>query len=267
MMLTIFTPVFNRAYIIDALYKSLCAQTSKDFEWLVVDDGSSDNIKEVMDRFMADGKIHIRFFSQSNGGKHRAINHGLQLARGDLFFIVDSDDTLEYIAVERIKRYSALVKDDCIGLCFHKCYMDRGIIGNPFPKKEMLSTSLEMTYRYDVKGDRAEVFRTEVLRRFQFPTFRNENFVPEALIWNRLSVKYKLLFVDEAIYLCEYLPDGLTANFKKNLQRNPNGFGLYYRELLGYKIVPLWAKLKALIRVFQCCFYSKCKVNFNNFCR
>lgn len=267
MTLTIFTPVFNRAYIIGNLYKSLCAQTLQNFEWLIIDDGSRDNIKEVIKGFISEQKINIRFFSQSNGGKHRAINTGLSRAQGDLFFIVDSDDALEPFAVEQIMKYSVFVKDKCVGLCFHREYMNKYIIGSPFPKNEMLSTSLEMTYKYGVKGDRAEVFSTEVLRRFPFPTFKDENFVPEALVWNRISIKYKLLFIDEPIYLCEYLPDGLTVNFQKNLQRNPKGFGLYYRELLGYKIVPLWAKLKALIRVFQCCFYSKCKVNFNNFCR
>ena len=99
-MITIFTPVYNRAYIISALYQSLCKQTSMAFEWLVIDDGSTDNIKTVIQQFIDEAKIDIRFFSQPNGGKHRAINRGVSLARGSLFFIVDSDDYLEPEALE-----------------------------------------------------------------------------------------------------------------------------------------------------------------------
>ena len=258
MMITIFTPVYNRAYIISDLYQSLCKQTSMAFEWLVIDDGSTDNIKTVIQQFIDEAKIDIRFFSQPNGGKHRAINRGVSLARGSLFFIVDSDDYLENFAVERIILYAASINEDYIGgLCFRKKYYNTGkIVGTPFPKQTILSDSLMMSYKYTATGDKAEVFKTEVLSKYPFPEIDGENFVPEALIWNRLSLKYKLLFIDEGIYLFEYLDDGLTHNFKKNLKRNPIGFQLYYRELLGYDVVPILGKLKALLRLLQCYVYS-----------
>lgn len=262
-MITIFTPVYNRAYIINALYQSLCKQTSVEFEWLIIDDGSTDNIKEVVQQFIGEAKIDIRFFSQPNGGKHRAINRGVSLARGDLFFIVDSDDYLEDFAVERITFYAASINKEYIGgVCFQRKYYNTGkIIGKPFPKQTLLSDSLMMTYKYGITGDRAEIFKTDILSKYPFPEIEGENFVPEALIWNRLSLKYKLLFIDEGIYLCEYLNDGLSYNFKKNLRCNPTGFRLYYRELLGYNVVPMLSKLKALIRLFQCYSYSIQKSN------
>lgn len=262
-MITIFTPVYNRAYIISVLYQSLCKQTSMAFEWLVIDDGSTDNIKDVIHQFINEAKINIRFFSQPNGGKHRAINKGVSLARGNLFFIVDSDDYLENFAVERIIFYAAFINKEHIGgLCFRRKYYNTGkIIGPPFPEQIILTDSLTMTYKYGITGDRAEVFKTKVLSEYLFPEINGENFVPEALIWNRLSLKYKLLFIDEGIYLCEYLNDGLTRNFKKNLRHNPAGFRLYYRELLEYNVVSMVGKLKALVRLFQCHVYFKQKSN------
>lgn len=257
-MITIFTPVYNRAYIIHALYQSLCRQTSMAFEWLIIDDGSTDNIREIVQQFVDENKICIRFFSQPNGGKHRAINRGVSLARGNLFFIVDSDDFLEDFAVERITFYADSIAENSIaGLCFRKKnYKKNEIIGSSFPDPILLSDSLTMTYKYAVTGDRAEVFKTEILSKYPFPEIAGENFVPEALIWNRLALKYKLLFIDESIYLCEYLGDGLTCNFKKNLRRNHVGFRLYYCELLSYDIVPVLSKLKAWIRLLQCSIYS-----------
>lgn len=265
MIITIFTPTYNRGYILSNLYESLKRQTCKNFEWLVVDDGSTDNTSELFRKWIHNADFPIRYFRQENSGKHVAINLGVQKAAGELFFIVDSDDCLEDFAIEYILAYSETIREDCAGLCFHRCSMDRHIIGSPFPQKIMFATSLDMSYKYKVKGDRAEVFRTDILRNYAFPTFKNENFIPEALIWNRISMKHKLLFVDEAIYLCEYLPDGLTVNFQKNLQRNPKGFGLYYSELLRYQVIPLREKLKVLIRILQCfiCFVRNFVSNYD----
>jgi glycosyltransferase involved in cell wall biosynthesis len=102
-MITIFTPTYNRAYSLRRLYDSLCKQTSNDFEWLVVDDGSTDDTENLINSFIADGKVDIRYFKQANGGKHRAINFGVREARGELFFIVDSDDQVTPDAVEWIE--------------------------------------------------------------------------------------------------------------------------------------------------------------------
>ena len=110
--LTVFTPVYNRAYIISRLYESLCRQSDKDFEWVVVDDGSTDNLHTQMSAFKSEGKIAIRFFSQKNAGKHTAINRGVQEAKGRYFIIVDSDDFLTNDAVEWIRHTAALIDND-----------------------------------------------------------------------------------------------------------------------------------------------------------
>ncbi|MCS2864766.1 glycosyltransferase family 2 protein [Bacteroides thetaiotaomicron] len=109
-MVTVFTPTYNRAYILNDLYQSLCRQTCRKFEWLIVDDGSTDNTEGLVASWLDEGKMSLRYIKQPNGGKHRAINKGIQEANGDLFFIVDSDDYLAKNAIERILFFMDLSK-------------------------------------------------------------------------------------------------------------------------------------------------------------
>lgn len=260
-MVTIFTPTYNRAYCLNALYESLCSQTSKDFEWLIIDDGSSDETEALVSSWLCEQSFSIHYIKQSNGGKHRAINRGVKEARGELFFIVDSDDMLTEDAVEQI----ILVEKDITcnehlcGVCFRCLFsVSRNMVGTPFPKDGMYASSLEWTYKYKVKGDKAEVVLTDVLRKYPFPEIEGENFVPEALVWNRIADSYKMICKNKGIYLCEYLPDGLTAGFWRNLKRNPKGFGLFYSETMK-RCISLKVTLKCLIRTLQCGWYARRK--------
>ena len=111
--ITVFTPTYNRAYIIETLYRSLQRQTYRDFEWLVVDDGSADNTKELFEAWQQeDNFFPIRYVKQENGGKCRAINYGLELAKGKLFFNVDSDDYLTEDAIEKLLSWEAGLPED-----------------------------------------------------------------------------------------------------------------------------------------------------------
>ena len=263
-MITVFTPTYNRAYIIEKLYESLCWQTCKDFEWLVVDDGSRDNTKELINSFMAEGRVNIRYIYQENGGKQRAINRGVHSAKGDLFFIVDSDDFITSDAIEKISSSWNEIRNNgkYAGLCYRKIRMSTlEVIGDSFPCSVLDSDSLTLAYHYNLNIDKAEVFITNILKRFPFPEIEGEKFVPEALVWYRIaSAGFKLRCIDEGVYCCEYLPDGLTQNFHQNLKRNNRGFYLFYRELLFYHEVPLFPyKIKALVRLIQCYFYNLLK--------
>ena len=110
--ITIFTPSYNRAYRLLALYESLCNQTCFDFEWLIVDDGSNDNTEELVQTWLNESKFNIRYIKQCNGGKHRAVNHGVREAKGELFYIVDSDDILPKDAIECIMQQYLTIKDN-----------------------------------------------------------------------------------------------------------------------------------------------------------
>lgn len=146
--LTIFTPIYNRAYIIRNLYESLKAQTAKNFEWLIVDDGSTDNTREIIENFIAEkNDFTIRYCFQKNGGKHRATNRGASLAEGDLFMVVDSDDILTPDAVEKINFWFAQLPPDdkkFVGVVANKGYSSTETVNNLFSDEYIDSTFLDM---------------------------------------------------------------------------------------------------------------------------
>lgn len=259
MIVTVFTPTYNRAYILHVLYNSLCRQTCRDFEWLVVDDGSTDDTGDLIQSFIAEKKIYIRYIKQSNGGKHRAINRGVTEAKGELFFIVDSDDYLSDGAMEKIVSYYTLsvsADNSFAGISGVRVDFNGRRIGGELNYKLLDCSPLDLRFKYHIKGDMAEVFKTEILRKYPFPTFEEEKFCPEALIWNRISQKYKLRYVNEPIYKCKYLPDGLTAKIVRLRMNSPKSSLLYYSELYRMNI-PVAQKIKAAINYWRFSFCDK----------
>lgn len=250
--LTIFTPVYNRAYIISNLYESLCRQTDSDFEWLVVDDGSDDNIEDLISGFICEHKISIRYIKQVNGGKHTAINRGVQEARGLYFMIVDSDDYLTDVAVEWIRHTSLLITEDSrfAGLSGIRIQPDGKKIGGGGDFGNIDANAIDIRLKYGVVGDLAEVFKTDVLRKFPFPVFNSEKFCPEALVWNRIADSYILRYCHKGIYVCEYLPDGLTARITRLRMNSPCASMTFYSELFHKRISPVW-KFKAAINFWR----------------
>lgn len=250
--LTIFTPVYNRAYCISQLYESLCRQTLGDFEWLVVDDGSTDNISEVMEYFIAEGKVDIRFVSQPNGGKHRAINRGVRMARGELFFIVDSDDYLSDDAVGWIAdEYAKIKKDNSFaGLSGIRVAPNGTKIGGGHNFGIIDANVMDLRYKHGVRGDLAEMYKTKVLCQYPFPEYEGERFCPEALIWNRIALRYKVRCCYKEIYVCEYLADGLTAKIARLRRESPRASMTYYSEFF-HSPVGLVLKIKAAINFWR----------------
>ncbi len=251
-MVTVFTPTYNRAYSLPRLYNSLCKQTCKDFEWLIVDDGSSDDTEKLISNYLNENIIPIRYYKQLNGGKHRAINHGVRRAKGELFFIVDSDDWLADNAIERILlRYQGIKNNsDFAGVCGLRVYPSGTKIGGENNFGILDCTSLDFRYKYNVSGDMAEVIRTDILKKYPFPEFKNEKFCPEALIWNRIALKYKLRYFYERIYICEYLPDGLTSKITRIRHLSPKASTLYYSEFTKMPI-PRLHRIKGAINFWR----------------
>jgi glycosyltransferase involved in cell wall biosynthesis len=255
MTVTVFTPTYNRAYRIEALYKSLKEQTCKDFEWLIVDDGSTDNTEETVLSW-GESCFAIRYIKQPNGGKHRAVNHGVMEAKGELFFIVDSDDILTPNSIERILHHYDAIKDDKSfgGLCGLKAYYNGEKVGGGEDFGILDCNPIDFRFKYKMKGDMSEVIRTDVMREFPFPEFEGERFCSEMVLFNRIATKYKLRYFYEKIYLCEYLEDGLTAAIVKIRMNSPKASKLCYFELFHYNI-PIAQKIKAAINFwrFACC--------------
>ncbi|MGM9626776.1 MAG: glycosyltransferase family 2 protein [Faecousia sp.] len=230
--ITVFTPTYNRAYILENLYRSLQRQTYRDFEWLVVDDGSSDNTEELFQRWSReDNFFPIRYCKQENGGKCRAINRGLERARGELFFTVDSDDYLTDDALEKVARWeSELPKGgNFCGIVANRGYSPDYTPNEPFEGEYLDGNAFDMYG--PVHGERALVFYTEIHRRYLYPEFPGEKFMTEAVTWNRMAYDgYKIRYFNDIIWIWEYKDDGLTKAGYQVFLNNPQGTGLFFRE-------------------------------------
>lgn len=256
-MVSIFTPTYNRAHTLERLYSSLKTQTNKNFEWIIVDDGSSDNSEELIKDFILESLIEVRYIKQENAGKHIAINRGVELAKYELFFIVDSDDELDSCAIELIlQQYEFIKDDDCFaGVCGLKAYFSGEKVGGEATFEVLDCSSLDFRFVYHQKGDMAEVFKTKILRSYPFPSFPNEKFCPELLVWTRIAEKFKLRYFAKKIYYCEYLTDGLTAKITKIRMESPEATLMCYSELSKSKI-PFHQKIKACINFWRFSFCS-----------
>ena len=203
-------------------------QTCYDFEWLIVDDGSTDGTSALIDSFQNNQLFDVRYYRQENSGKHVAINNGVDLAEGELFFIVDSDDYLTDDAIEKIISWSSTLPsdDDYAGISGNRGYSVNELIGTTFSGEYIDATALEREKNL-ITGDKAEVFFTRVLRKYKFPVFENEKFMTENVVWYAIAADgYKIRWFNEIIYITEYLPDGLTHKYNKLLATNPKGFAV-----------------------------------------
>lgn len=228
--ITIFTPTYNRAYRMPRLYRSLCDQSCHAFEWLIVDDGSTDGTKEMVHCWIAENKITIRYFWQENAGKAQAHNWGVELSVMPLFVCVDSDDFLLSNAIERI---FAIWREHPgkIGIICAR----QGIGHTPMTcwKGDVEYCTLYDAYRkYGLAGETMLIYRTDVIRRHRFPRFEGEKFVPEAFLYDRLDQEGIMYITDEAFYVAEYLQDGYTLNMHEVLNKNPYGFQAYIIQRL-----------------------------------
>ena len=225
MLVTIFTPTFNRRHLIGNLYQSLLAQTQKNFEWIVVDDGSVDDTEKYFTELLTQANpFPIRYIRQENGGKHRAINRGVQKANGVLFFIVDSDDILLPNATERINQWVATldVSHKWAGVSGLKGYSEQKVVGQRNSRNFVDAKNTERS-KFHLDGDKAEVYFTKVLKKYPFPEIPGENFISEEIVWNAIARDgFYLRWFNEIIYICSYLEGGLTKDNSKD-ERNPQG--------------------------------------------
>ena len=232
--LTIFTPTYNRAYTLTKLYNSLKQQTSKQFIWLIVDDGSTDNTYELYQDWIKENIIQIEYYRQkSNLGKAMAHNKGVELTKTELFTCVDSDDALIHTAVEDIlKCWNSRKYPDVVGLLAYKGF-DDGRTLTYIKNQKIATTTLRDGYRrYGLKGDTMLIYRRDIISQYSFPYFDDEKFVPEAFLYDLIDCKGKLLILPKVLYICEYLNDGYTKNMSKLLARNPKGYLAFINQRL-----------------------------------
>ncbi len=231
--LTVFTPAFNRAYCIDQLYDSLLRQTNKDFTWLIVDDGSIDNTKELIEKWKKEKIIEVQYIYQENQGMHGAHNTAYANIDTELNVCIDSDDFMTDNAVELILDKWKTIEDKrniagIVGLDIDK---KSNLIGSKIPDNVKYSTLYDIYNVHKSNGDKKLVLRTEVVKKYpKYPLFENERFVPLSTLYLMIDQDYELACLNEALCVVEYLSDGSSLNMFKQYKKNPKGFR-YAREI------------------------------------
>lgn len=236
-MITIFTPTYNRGNLLNRIYESLKAQTVQDFEWLIVDDGSSDNTEEIVNSWICEQAINIRYIRKKNGGKHTAFNMGVQNAEGELFFCVDSDDFVPENCVENILKAWNGTNVGCVaGIIGMKTDTDGKFLCGFFPKAITTSTMYDLAQKHQCYGEKSLIYKTEILKKVPYPEIEGEKFVTECVVYDRIDQEYTMLLLKEVLTICEYQPDGLTGTIFSTMLKNPTGYKIYYKQRIDMAI-------------------------------
>ena len=228
MMLTLFTPAYNRAHTLPRLFDSLLSQTCMEFEWLIIDDGSSDHTAQLMADFNEQGKFPIRYIYKENGGKHTAHNMALEEARGEWFLCIDSDDTLPPTAVEDILRAAKELPENT-GIASYKEDFNGHLLGGPFPE----GVRYEKMHRlglFHAGGEFSYAFPTEFARKFPFPVFPGERFMGECVVYDRMDALGQMYLLPKVTMICEYPHDGSSSQFAKLVRSSPKGYCVYFMQ-------------------------------------
>lgn len=258
--LTVFTLTYNRAYCLNRCYESLLRQTSKDFEWLVIDDGSTDNTKGLIDEWTLERKIRIRYIYKDNGGMHSGYNVAYDNIFTELAVSVDSDDYLTDDAVEIIVKFwrenGAPKYAGIVGLDITK---DGKIIGNSLPKQKSMKV-YDYYNRMKGKGDKKMVYRPEVIRPFKSPEFEGERLFPTCYKYFEVDLKYDMLILNEPLCVVEYMEDGFTSNIMKSYKKNLNSYIYYRKFILEYPNATISHKYRFAIHyVAECLLHNEKK--------
>lgn len=258
-LITIFTPTYNRAHTLHLGYEALLRQSSKDFVWLIVDDGSTDGTKELVAKWVAENKIPIRYHYQENRGIHGAFNTAVQLIDTELFINVDSDDQLTDDAVRQIltfwKAYGNHSYAGMIGLTQN---FKNKRIGTKLPNQKS-TTLIHFYYQHKGTGDKALIYQTKIVKQYDlFPYFDNEKFVPLSYLYHQIDQDYDLLILNTPLVSKEYHSDGLSTHIYQQYWNNPKGYAFYRRYEMN--ITPtITRKFKVCIHYIASCIRAKDK--------
>jgi glycosyltransferase involved in cell wall biosynthesis len=235
---TVFTPTYNRKHTLHRAYHSLAAQSCRDFEWLIVDDGSEDGTEELVKHWQREGLVPIRYFRQPHGGAHRAHQTCLAEARGELVIKLDSDDGCAAASLERFKQHWLAIPDaeraryaGVTALCLD----ERGhLVGDTFPASPLDCTAAELEYVRKVRGEKWGCVRADVLRQFPFPHDVPGNFIPESYIWVQISRHYLTRHVNDVLRV--YWMDAPSlVHGKPDPKRNAVGHRLMFQMVLNHE--------------------------------
>lgn len=227
--ISIITPTYNRSALLGRCYTSLLAQTDLDFQWIIVDDGSTDDTQALVSSFQTE-LFPITYIRKPNGGKHTALNAAHDSIKGEYVLILDSDDYLTENAIQMVRNaWQKYSEDLSVGIV---TFLKGKTVDDPLCVGKIADRPVDMrkAMRTVVHGnDCCEVLRTELFLKYPFPVFPGERFVSECALWDRIAENYKCVYINQVIYICDYLEGGLTRTGKKLQISNPQG-GMFTSE-------------------------------------
>lgn len=226
--ITVFTPTYNRAYLLPQLYESLCRQTFPDFKWLVIDDGSTDDTRELVQKWADENRIDIQYHYKDNGGMHTGHNVAYRLIDTELSVCIDSDDYMPNNAIEIVikKWFGTQDRYRYAGILGLDSYKDGVIVSNKaFPMDVISGKYSELKPRYGIVGDIKFIYRTDIIKKYpEYPSFESEKFTPLGYKYLLIDQDYEMLFLNEVLCVVEYMQDGSTKNIYRQYLKNPKGF-------------------------------------------
>lgn len=256
--ITVFTPAYNRAHLLPRLYESLCNQTSKNFEWMIVDDGSTDSTRELVNSWVCENKILIIYLYKENGGMHTAHNMAYENCRTEYNVCVDSDDFMPENAIEVIENELKFLSSDLAGIVGLDVYANNNkIVGTCFPVDGEKIILNEMYQKRGVRGDKKIVLKTEVVRKYpKYPVFLDERFVPLDYLYVLINREFKFKAVNKVFCIVEYQSDGSSKNILKQYLRNPKGFAVSRIQRIDYGVSFL-ERFKNSVHLISCAIFAK----------
>lgn len=236
MKISILTPTYNRAYVLTNLYKSLIINKKSyaNFEWLIMDDGSTDNTKQLVASWIEEGKITIKYFYQSNQGKMVALNNLLTHISGNITIECDSDDYFTNDCfINIIDKWQYIEKDnDVYGLIMLKINKDGKPIGDKFPIEGIITRVFDLYFKNNITGDKCYAFKSNIRKKYYHQLENNERFVTEGRMYHKMDLAYKgLMTFNVNCVICEYLEDGYSKNIIQVFKKYPYGYYKYYLEM------------------------------------
>ncbi|HEY2420685.1 MAG TPA: glycosyltransferase family 2 protein [Neobacillus sp.] len=257
-LLTIFTPTFNRAFCLENCYKSLLRQTCKEFVWLIIDDGSTDGTKTLVDSWIEENLIKINYLWQENQGMHGAHNTAYRLIQTELNMCIDSDDFIPDQAVEKIVSFwREFGCDQFSGIIGLDSNIDHHVIGTKLPEGLKSSTLFDLYHKHGVVGDKKLVYRTLLTRKYPYPLFPNEKYVGLDYKYYKIDEEYEMLLFNENLCIVEYLADGSSQNMFQQYRKNPKGFAFYRKEMMKLPFASISFKFRQAIHYVSSSFMMK----------
>jgi len=264
MKISILTPTYNRGNLLNKLYNSLLENRKYDLEieWLIMDDGSEDETKSIVQKYIDESIIDIKYYFQKNQGKMSAINNLVEYSNGDLIIECDSDDfftndafeiiTEEYTKIENNKNHitkndkeNNIEKRKIYAMCFLKYNQDNVNMGKEFRKKR--TTMFDLYYKEEENGEKALVFYNNIRKQYKYKLEKNEKFVTEARMYNEMDLSGDIICINKPIMICEYQEEGYTNNIINQFKNNPYGYYEYFKEIFNQNMKGITFKKRIYI--------------------